>query len=262
MHDKYYHNYIQVGCTNLKVLYFVAQGLLPPELIDTSSYERVSNNLIKEVVASNSLTDLPKETSDKLIKDYYKFVMYRHPLERLVSAYRSKVHNNSLSGIDDEQPHYNWLKKRIYKHTHPEEYKEWFKGNGSHDVDISFRDFIVYWTENDDYRTNHDEHLMPIFDLCAPCSVRYDYYGNFDTFYQDARVLVEQIGTNVAYLRHGYHKEDHNQTSFIALNLYMELSDNQKSVVLERLSQDIDFYYHLFPYKRDSHKFILGTTNN
>ncbi len=245
------------------MLYFLAQGLLPPELIDTSLYERVQNNRIKEVVASNSLTDLPKETCDKLIKNYYKFVMYRHPLERLVSAYRSKVLNHTLSGIDDEEPHYNWLKKKIYKHTHPEEYKEWFKGNGSRDVWMSFQDFIVYWIENNDYRTKHDEHFMPIFDLCAPCSVRYNYYGNFDTFDQDAKVLVEQIGTSVAYLRHRYHElEEYNQTSFIALDLYKELSGSQKAVVLERLSKDIDFYYHLFPYKRDSHKIILSTTKD
>ncbi len=244
------------------MLYFVAQELLPPELIDTSSHKRVKDNLIKEVVASNSLTDLPKETSDTLIKDYYKFVMYRHPLERLVSAYRSKVRRRPLSGIDDEQPHYNWLKKKIYKHTHPEEYKEWFKGAGSHDVDISFRDFITYWLENDHYRTQHDEHLMPIFDLCAPCNVRYDYYGHFETFEQDARVLVEQIGTDMTYLRKEYYNQESNRTSFIALNLYMELSDKQKTAVLERLSQDIDFYYHLFPYKRDSHKFILDITKD
>ena len=220
----------------------------------------MKDNLIKEVVASNSLTDLPKETCDKLIKNYYKFVMYRHPLERLVSAYRSKVQTHTLSGIDDEQPHYNWLRKKIYKHTRPEEYKEWFKGNGHKDVDISFRDFITYWLENDHYRTQHDEHLMPIFDLCAPCNVRYDYYGHFESFEQDVRVLVEQIGTNMTYLRKDYYNQERSRTSFIALDLYNELSDNQKTAVLERLSQDIDFYYHLFPYKKGSHKMILCTT--
>ncbi len=189
-------------------------------------------------------------------------MMYRDPLERLVSAYRNKVQRFPLTGLEDEKPHYNWLRKRVYKHTHPIEYREWFKQKGIRDVQISFPDFITYWLDNRDYQTKRDEHLVPIFDLCDPCRVRYNYYGHFETFEQDAKVLIEQIGTNATYLRQGYYKRTHMETSVITIiELYKELSELQKILVLERLSRDIDFYYHLFPYKQNSHNVILGLTS-
>lgn len=252
---------MQVGCTNLKVLFFVSQGLLPTQLLNASLHRRVKDNLIKDVVAANSLAGLSKKNSDQLVQYYYKYIMYRHPLERLVSVYRNKVQRLPLSGLEDEKPHYNWLRKRVYKHTHPEEYKQWFKEKGKREVNIMFQDFITYWLENNHYRTQHDEHLVPIFDLCEPCRVRYNYYGHFETFEQDAKVLIEQIGTNSTYLRRGYYNRRYMETSVITIQLYNELNDVQKMLVLKRLSRDIDFFYHIFPYKKDSHKTILGIIN-
>ena len=246
------------------MLYFIAQGKLPSSVADVTAYKRVKDSQIKDVVASNSFTGIEKGTCDKLVQNYFKFMMYRHPLERLVSVYRSKVQRLPLKGLLNEEPHYNWLRKKIYKHTHPELYKKWYQEGGSQKVYIFFPDFISYWLENTDYRTKHDEHLMPIFDLCAPCSVRYHYYGNFMTFEQDAKVLVERIGTTFNYLRRGYYQGSlmDLKTSSIANDFYQKISKNQKLLLLERLSQDIDFYYHLFPYEQNSHKRILNVTDD
>lgn len=244
------------------MLFFIAQGLLPKQLLNTTSHRRVKDHLIKEVVAANSYAGLSKEAGDTLVQYYYKYMMYRHPLERLVSAYTNKVQRFPLKGLEDESPHYNWLRKKVYKHTHPNEYRKWFKEKGIRDVEISFRDFITYWLENNHDRTKRDEHLVPIFDLCEPCRIRYNYYGHFETFEQDAKVLIEQIGTNSTNLRHSYYTRNPAHTSLVTMELYKELSESQKTLVFKRLSRDIDFFYHIFPNKQDSHEIFLGITKD
>lgn len=188
--------------------------------------------------------------------------MYRNPLERLVSAYRSKVKRIPLQGLEDEQPHYNWLRKRIYKYTHPQGYRRWYRDSGSTAIDIKFPDFVAYWLDNADYRTRHDTHLMLIFDLCEPCRVRYHYYGNFATFEQDANVLASRIGTSMEFLRQSYYKNAERETDKITSEYYGQLTLEQKIRVFKRLAVELDFYYHLFPSERNSHVSTLNITTH
>ena len=68
-----------------------------------------------------------------------------------------------------------------------------------------------------------DEHFQTIFDMCQPCQVRYNYYGNFNTFEADAEVLIEQLGSDSSLLNEGYHNTK-NLTSDVAPELYSLLS--------------------------------------
>lgn len=231
-------------------------------MAEDTSRKTVPDSMLKDIVASSSLLAYSEESSKLALRSYYKYVMYRNPLERLVSAYQSKVKRFPLKGLEDEQPHYNWLRKRIYKHTHPNQYQRWYHDGGQTEVKITFLDFVSYWLDNNHYRTQHDSHLMPIFELCDPCRVRYHYYGNFATFEQDSSVLASRIGTSMAFLRRGYYNSPKNETDKLTSEYYKQLSFKMKIKVLERLSADIDFFYHLFPYERGSHKMILNITND
>ena len=225
-----------------------------------AGYAKVPNLLIKDVVDSHSLMNVNKETCDQYVNNFYKFVVVRHPLDRLVSAYMDKVHKYPLKGLKNTEPHYNWLRKKIYQYVHPDEYRKWYDKNGSLEIEISFVDFISYWLGTQG--AQKDEHLIPIVDVCAPCHVRYHYYGNFETYEQDAAVLVQKVGATMGNLRRGFHILNPLETSTIATELYQELSQEQRIQVLEVLSKDIDFYYHLFPYKKDSHKHILNISRD
>ena len=86
-----------------------------------------------------------KETQLEILRTYYKFMMYRNPAERLFSAYRDKVEKYPLLGSKGKEPHFNWLRKDIYKHSHPEEFKEWRDKGAKRAINISFPDFINYW---------------------------------------------------------------------------------------------------------------------
>ena len=180
--------------------------------------------------------------------------MYRNPVERLFSAYRAKVMRFPLQGLK-RMSRFNWLRMDIYKYKHPELYREWYLEKGRRPVNISFTDFVDFYLDKKALRFN--EHFRTIYDLCQPCHVRYNYYGNFKTFTTDVEALIEHIGTNSSLLRQGYYQEG-SETSDLAPQYYSLLPNNKKIGIIKKLALDLSFYYTLFPSERDSHKVIMG----
>ena len=181
--------------------------------------------------------------------------MYRNPVERLLSAYRSKVEKEPLQGLDGNRPHFNWLKQAIFRYKHPNEHKKWKAGRGREKISISFSDFADFWLFTDVLKG--EEHFQTIYTLCKPCHVRYHYYGNFDTLDRDADVLIKHIKSDSELLQKGYYK-DSKQTSSIAPKYYSQLSEKQKKMIIIKLVRDLDFYYTIFPSQRGSHKAMMG----
>ena len=59
----------------------------------------------------------------KITRGYYKFMMYQNPIDRLVSAYRSKIEDVPLLGLKTTIPGRDWLKMGIYEYEHPRQFK-------------------------------------------------------------------------------------------------------------------------------------------
>ena len=188
------------------------------------------------------------------MQSYYKFLMYRNPIERLFSGYRSKVQRTPLIGLSRDYPHYNWLKKEIFKFKHPEKFHQWHLAKGKRPVNVTFSDFIDYWLNK--RGLNDDEHFQSIYSLCQPCQVHYSYYGNFNAFKHDAEVLIGHIEAEGSLLRDGYYEEGEH-TSDLAPRYYQKLSRHQKEMIISRLALDLSFYYTIFPLERDIHKVIM-----
>ena len=245
----------KVGCTNLKLALFYAQGLLTKEDLDKAR-DDIDQDKLEECIVMSSFLSRNKPERIEILKRYFKFIMYRHPLERLLSAYRSKIERYPLVGLKKDSPHYNWLRRHIYGHIRPSRYKDWLLHGGRPEVNISFSDFIDYWLT---YDLSSDEHFRTVFSLCEPCRIHYNYYGNFETFNKDASVLLKRIGGGDVMLRSGYYEDDGTvPTKSILKQYYGELNLYQKLAVIRKLALDIDFYYHVFPPEEDSHKHILG----
>ena len=233
-------------------------GLLPESMV-TINRGKISTNQLQRLVTNHSLGSIPVRERNIAIRQFFKYTMSRDPLERLASAYRSKVQRYPLIGEDPSNPHYNWYRAKIYEHTHPQDYQLWKQNGAKVPVKISFSDFVDFWLNTKDYKSNSDPHFALFLKLCQPCRVRYSYYGNFDNFQEDSKVLMRQMGAPPHLLREGYYENKANQnTSHIAKSLYEELNTRQKIGIVEKLSKDIDFYYHIFPEKTDSHKRILN----
>ena len=251
----------KVGCTNLKLLVFVSQGIIGRSELKKSR-DDVNQRNLEGAMFRNSFISI-KNDQKKLyaLQNYYKYTMFRNPLERLASGYRSKVERFPLVGPRPDSPHFNWLRKDIYEAVRPDKYRLWMTDRGKTPVNISFADFIEYWANNavlnkvDGFL---DEHFLMISEMCQPCRTRFDFYGNFRHFNRDAQVLIDKIGASSSDLRQSYYSDDSSSTDQRMKLYYSTLSETQKRDVLRKMALELEFHYTIFPEERDSHKQILG----
>eukprot|EP00079_Xenopus_tropicalis_P029108 XP_012824242.1 PREDICTED: carbohydrate sulfotransferase 9-like [Xenopus tropicalis] len=156
----------KVGCSNWKRIILLLNrtgGKFVPQDVHTSPYlKKLSSYSPAEQVA--------------LLKNYTTVMFTRHPLERLVSAYRDKF-------LHDEATFYTTSVADLIKKT--------VRRHGDFEEKISFEEFVSFIVlENPNQR---DIHWMPMVELCDPCNIHYDILGKYKTIKQDAAYVLRSI---------------------------------------------------------------------
>ena len=122
----------------------------------------------------------PKSISE-IMKSYKKFLFVRHPMERLVSAFRDKFKSNTT---DADNFRYYHAKRMMSYFRKQKDVDPFGKG-------IKFWEFLGYLTKIDPSKLQ--EHWKPYYHLCHPCAVDYDFIGNFSNLKSDADHILEDI---------------------------------------------------------------------
>ena len=94
-----------------------------------------------------------------MLKNYYKFLIARDPMERLVSAYRNKLEN---------KPNPSMLSKEVNKKIR-KLFDDRHQGYNKTKIDayyITFPQFVHHITETPSHELN--QHWMPFNYLCRP----------------------------------------------------------------------------------------------
>ncbi len=125
----------------------------------------------------------------RILRDYKKFVVVRHPYIRLHSAFMQK-----LANLKDPQfaPNYGVrIIKRYWKNPSPQ--------NLATGQNITFEDFVRYITDPDvPFAEGNQEHWATYKYICEPCLIKYDYILKMETMAEESEPLLrEVIGTNL-----------------------------------------------------------------
>ncbi|XP_040267515.1 carbohydrate sulfotransferase 14 [Bufo bufo] len=179
VNDKYKFLYCyvpKVACSNWKRVLKVLDGSL--ESLDS----RLKMDHQKDLVF---LADLSVQQIKHRLRHYYKFLFVREPLERLLSAYRNK-----FGEIKEYQQRYGLEIVRRYRQDPA--------AASSKGDDVTFSEFLRYLLDEDAEKMN--EHWMPIYNLCQPCAVPYDFIGSYERLGEDANQVLEAIGAP-SYIR-------------------------------------------------------------
>lgn len=130
---------------------------------------------------------LPFLSSDKnkeeKLRTYKKFMVVRHPFERVLSAYRDKLED--WEPADSAFP--RMVKKRIGKYRdNPNKKKE---------DNITFTEYIRFISElGRSSSEQQNEHWLPMHELCEPCSIQYDFISKFENLQEDSEYLLNWMG--------------------------------------------------------------------
>ena len=161
----------KVASSNWKRVLMVLEG----EAINSNAIRKVNHN------AFTTLGDSPSLAVKHKLREYYKFMFVREPLSRLVSAWKNKfVLNNTYF--------HERFGIKIVKHLRKNSLA---KSKGD---DVSLKEFLQYMTES--HVEDMNEHWMPIYELCQPCVVSYNFIGSFENLEVDSNQVLKDLRVN------------------------------------------------------------------
>ncbi|XP_029285685.1 carbohydrate sulfotransferase 14 [Cottoperca gobio] len=161
----------KVACSNWKRVLKVLNGALE------SVHVKIKMDHQSDLLFLSSLK--PEEINYRL-KHYFKFMFVREPMERLLSAYRNK-----FGEIESYQKKYGVEIVKRYR-------KSRAKDASVTGDDVTFAEFVRYLLDEDAERMN--EHWMPVYNLCQPCAVSYDFIGSYEHLERDSEFVLQRIG--------------------------------------------------------------------
>ncbi|KAK7068880.1 hypothetical protein SK128_013591 [Halocaridina rubra] len=200
---------------------------------------------------------------DKLLRESQRMMIVRHPLERLLSAYRDKM----LRVRHAHDPFVRIQKAIMLKYPDPDappppavtaipDPKNMTdKLPTTHPT---FKQFLM--KARDDLRTVWNNkgktivnmHWRPFWLTCAPCHVIYDYIGKVETLDWDQEYIIRKMGLqDLLYNAHTHSSnfDSYNTTSEAARDYF-------KQVPLSLLKDVVELYkpdFLLFDYSPDSY---------
>ncbi|KDR09457.1 Carbohydrate sulfotransferase 11 [Zootermopsis nevadensis] len=125
------------------------------------------------------------------LNDSVAFLIVRHPLERLLSAYRDKIQFSLPHTLHQKLGNEIILKYRKNKQ----------KVKGSRNKSTpkkprwpTFSEFVQYLVNVQQKGDPFDMHWAPITHFCTPCQVDFDIIMKFETLQEDQNYLIHQAG--------------------------------------------------------------------
>ncbi|KAK8386108.1 hypothetical protein O3P69_010674 [Scylla paramamosain] len=179
----------------------------------------------------------------RVFKKSFKFVVVRHPFERLLSAYRDKLEDYQRDLMFRDGYYYTLYGKSIVK---------LYRDDGDRTLvnrtEPTWKEFVRYVINTPP--SKFDEHWKPIYTLCSPCVVKYDVIAKMETFSEDTQYIINQVGLENVLHVEWIHRTAKTKTSDVALKYYSQLTVNQVEQLYEKYRLDFD----LFGYDYDDYR--------
>ncbi|XP_067912864.1 carbohydrate sulfotransferase 12-like [Heterodontus francisci] len=121
-----------------------------------------------------------------LQKNNIKFLFVRHPFVRLISAYQDKIENPNKYFY-----RYSFHMLRYYGKMSNPPFTAWKARKAG--IKATFSHFIQYLLDPRRPMGQLNNHWRPIYQLCHPCQVKYDFIGKLETLDTDANYLFQLL---------------------------------------------------------------------
>ncbi|XP_042217542.1 carbohydrate sulfotransferase 11-like [Homarus americanus] len=160
----------KVACTNWKLLWARLTGRYNTLTQEEKTSGDIHVILDKDIQQENRKLSVLRGK----LAVYTKFLIVRHPYERLLSAYKDKV-----AGISETN-----FQRKVLNHV------QTIRPNATQ-TDIKWTEFISYIIDGG-YK--EDEHWSTYKKLCHVCTVHYNYIAKYETLTEDSEEILRRIG--------------------------------------------------------------------
>ncbi|XP_042671008.1 carbohydrate sulfotransferase 9-like [Centrocercus urophasianus] len=217
----------KVGCSNWKRTIFILQEGLNVEASEIEHDHIHQTSLIKRLSA------YPPAMREEFLNNYTKVMFTRHPLERLVSAYRDKLLHS--------EPYYST--------TVANQIKAMFRKNKNSSEKVSFQEFVSFITAKPP--NTLDIHWKPMFLLCDPCNIHYDILGKYETLGLDSVQVLKAIGApeSLQYPSLKRYGSEKRTNSDITLEYLRQLSLEQIEKIQKLYQMDFLLFNYTLKYE-------------
>jgi len=242
----------------MKRLMLYMGGNLPMETLDWPWVE--DSIYLEPALKHASFLNLSLTDSDRVtrLQSYYKFVIVRNPLERIVSVFRDKVEPPLKHDPKTWDQFPDKFKLEILQKYRADELLYWQKmaQHKEFNISVPFSEFIRYLIDTD--WTDLQEHFQPQIQVCHPCLVKYNFYGNFRNYSSDVAQLIRRFQTNPKFYKDKSLHTNSDQTNRHLAHYYNTLLHRDKLQLLGKWYDEFAFYYTLYPSERFAHFKLLG----
>ncbi|XP_037775672.1 carbohydrate sulfotransferase 11-like isoform X1 [Penaeus monodon] len=172
----------KVACTSWKRMWFWLSGLVEEDEDVMALTRPQVHGPFLSTLASFKFSD---ERKQEMLRTYKKFIFTRHPLDRLISAYKDKLENVDEESNFDFHKHVGQEVERMVRGR--------VTGQGHN---VTFSEFITWVTPPNGTWTfaQKNEHWLPMTELCAPCAVQYDVIGRYEHLQKDVNQTLHWLG--------------------------------------------------------------------
>ena len=166
----------KAGCTTWKYLLIQATGR-----VASPKVRFVHSRTFMRRLGLRVLSDYEPSAISRRLRTYYKFMVVRHPLVRLLSAYRDK-----LGGANE---YYN---RRLGRHIVASYRSAPSRNATSLGDDVTFKEFVSYVLAEQGGKQAND-HWLRYWQVCDPCRVKYDAVAKLETMAADAETILPRL---------------------------------------------------------------------
>jgi hypothetical protein len=157
-------------------------------------YQLTKDNYVVNSTIINSSEDYYKRFSDVSSKDrnFYldmltKVLMVRNPLDRILSIYLEHFENPKHYDKRFHDKFDYWIKFLNRNDTMDTE---------SWDRNITFEEFIKFIANTDESRFHYNTLWDEIYEVCMPCTIKYDIIIRYENLLEDSNFVLKTIGVS------------------------------------------------------------------
>ncbi|KAI0226987.1 Carbohydrate sulfotransferase 11, partial [Lamellibrachia satsuma] len=235
--DKHHFLYCEVpkvACTNWKRVLLIMSGKM-----NTTDPKKLRPSLVHGELSYRYLRTLVSYSPDEIeyrLRNYFKVMFVRNPLERILSAYINKF----------TQKYSTYFRKR-YGRRIVRRYRE----NPSEQSlqrgdDVTFNEFVQYILDPQTTQSiAFNAHWRQYYKLCRPCIVNYDYIGKYETLAYDVRNVLRKL--NVSNIRFPASVSSGRRTADLVKSVYANISTEELHSLWKLYAVDFEMFGYKYP---------------